>query len=38
MIDASFLRMMLGTYSALGTLEEMSYREAGKENKSIGLQ
>lgn len=30
MMDGSFLRMMLGTYSALGTLEEISCNRTKK--------
>lgn len=33
MMEGSFLRMMLGTYSALGTLDEISYKQKTKKTK-----
>lgn len=38
MMDGSFLRIMLGTYSAFGTLDEISYDEKNKTKHDRGIQ
>lgn len=38
MMDGSFLRMMLGTYSALGTLDEINYEKKPKQNMTANTR